>query len=276
MNLAFFLFATAAADIARDAPYLHAVAAVHEFCAEDFERFCGGDHHRRRRLTEEVLVSVTAFDLEEEEEDGEVDHSAAGPPLALGRRADMCLRRNFDRLSTACATSIAVVDNDTDYYSPPPSRPCFLWLLLALLVVPLCCVARRNKFKEFVDAIRNDEKLLPLVERSAGPLPETNHKARCCRTLWMCLAAIVAGYALTLALGPTLALLFVWAVVVPAALLNHCLLKARYQASIDEPSSDYVPLAASDNAGFCKEEEQSSGSTETDDHDATAAKKLLI
>mmetsp|Transcript_11920 Transcript_11920/g.35812 ORF Transcript_11920/g.35812 Transcript_11920/m.35812 type:complete len:277 (+) Transcript_11920:94-924(+) len=271
--LAVLAFASAS-DISRDVAYLHSIAAVHEFCAEDFERFCDG----RRRLSEEdkeVLISVTAF---VETQDDDVDHSTLRTPLGLGR-ADACLRKNYYRLSTACATSIAVVD-DTEAPPPPPRFCAFFWWVL-LLVLPLCCVARRTrKLKElrsFVEAIRNDEKLLPLVEKTAGPLPAPR-KVRCCRALWMGLAALVAGYALTLLLGPALALLFVWAVVVPGALVNHCLLKrSKGESQVAGDESTYVPppIAPASSDDLKDKDEENSAAAE-DDAISTTTTKLLI
>ena len=225
---------TAAQDISSDVAYLHAVASVHEFCAEDFAVVCQGS--KRRRLSE--MISVTVFTMDDEED--HVDHSKSRIPLGLGRRGDWCLRRSLKDVSPACSSSVALVDATT----PPDEHGCGffiagLLIMATFLVVFSTKLAKLRKLRFVLRAIKQNPTLKAQVLAAGIDLPAP--KKGCCQTFVTALAALTAGYALTLVLGPALALFVVWVVLVPAALLNHCCLRRPSVSSTDEVPSLYVP-----------------------------------
>eukprot|EP00635_Sarcinochrysidales_sp_CCMP3193_P014374 CAMPEP_0118891444 /NCGR_PEP_ID=MMETSP1166-20130328/1456_1 /TAXON_ID=1104430 /ORGANISM="Chrysoreinhardia sp, Strain CCMP3193" /LENGTH=338 /DNA_ID=CAMNT_0006830103 /DNA_START=101 /DNA_END=1117 /DNA_ORIENTATION=+ len=216
-----------ARDISVDVAYLHAIASVHEFCEGDFDTLCnphattGGGS---RRLSE-MVITITALI---ETDDQQVNHKKSSIPLGLGSD-DWGLRDNFKDLSTGGQSAIALVDATGAPPRDPKRCEAFFFALafvagFAMIFVGLKKLKKLRKVKQILKTIRQDPDLRAKVEDASGVSLDFGPKGptRCCQTLVTVLAALFAGYALTLVLGPVLALAFVWAVLIPAAIVNNC------------------------------------------------------
>eukprot|EP00633_Aureoumbra_lagunensis_P001780 CAMPEP_0197287688 /NCGR_PEP_ID=MMETSP0890-20130614/4305_1 /TAXON_ID=44058 ORGANISM="Aureoumbra lagunensis, Strain CCMP1510" /NCGR_SAMPLE_ID=MMETSP0890 /ASSEMBLY_ACC=CAM_ASM_000533 /LENGTH=298 /DNA_ID=CAMNT_0042757657 /DNA_START=46 /DNA_END=942 /DNA_ORIENTATION=- len=275
-------------QISEDVAYLHAVASVHEWCADDFDIFCGPEkkEHSGRRLSL-MMVSMSAVVETDDESVG--TSKGEGAPLGLGPYGDKCLRDAWDSLSAPCTTAISLADatkpQNFEHFPPggppPPFLGCGFPLFGALLFIFILLLAfkKHKKYKaitKIFSAIRNDPELKARVEKAADtklpqPCCNTDKKRNCCRHILSAFSALLAGYVLTLLLGPFFALIFVWLVLVPLAVVNHYRAKkAKKQASTEESVQSvgsYVPPE------MVKVEEDSHDDTTTTTTTAPVTKK---
>lgn len=189
----------------QDASYLRALADVHEFCAADFDQFCGA------KLAEEPVARrlatvFMAVDVVEDNEDA--DHGPKGmrAPLKVGRpQDDFCLRANYPALSEECAAAIALVDEA----APEPKKhgvcPVMLGLTIAalagLVVLARKVRAKKRVAKKIMDVLRGDLQLRALVEAKAGvSLPEPCQCGKGCGRAFAVGALLALG--LSALLGP--------------------------------------------------------------------------
>mmetsp|Transcript_21157 Transcript_21157/g.63146 ORF Transcript_21157/g.63146 Transcript_21157/m.63146 type:complete len:290 (+) Transcript_21157:71-940(+) len=184
----------------QDAAYLRAVADVHEFCAADFDRFCGAqiapEPSPARRL------ATVFMDMEVvEEADMAADHGPKGrrAPLKIGRpQDDRCLRASYASLSEECAAAIALVDETAPEHKRHGVCPAMLGLWIAALagLSVLGAKLRHKKriTKKLLDVLRGDLQLKALVEAKAGV--EVPEPCQCCG-----MRAFLAGALLALGLS---------------------------------------------------------------------------
>jgi len=169
----------------QDAAYLRAVADVHEFCAADFDQFCGAQIAQEpspaRRL------ATVFMDMEVvEEADMAADHGPKGhrAPLKIGRpQDDRCLRASYASLSEECAAAIALVDETAPAHKHHGVCPVMLGLSIAA-VAGLVVLARKVRHKKritkkLLDVLRGDLQLKALVEAKAGV--EVPEPCQCCK-----------------------------------------------------------------------------------------------
>lgn len=188
-----------------DGAYLRALADVHDFCAEDFDAFCGAgvavqeeEPVPARRLAT-MFLQLDVIDAEE----GSHGPGKNRAPLRLGRREDYCLRANYKALSQECAASIALVDDAAVKPKHHGVCPFMLGLVIFTLIVFLCAArkvrAKKRAARAIFEAIRSDETLKATVEAKSGvSIPEPCN----CQCGRRACKAIVIAVCLSLLVGP--------------------------------------------------------------------------
>ena len=162
-----------------DGAYLRALADVLDYCPDDYMRLCTkagtemedapeGLQVQARRLAT-LLIDVRAVDADAEDH-GPSHHAA---PLRLGRGRDMCIRANFDALSTECQAAVALVDEAAEampkhHGACPVMVSLFFGALLGMVFLGRKVRAKKAVMAKVLEAIRADTQLQALVEAKAG------------------------------------------------------------------------------------------------------------